>query len=367
MQQNQNKFAHFGIQQGYAIHGDFALLNAELALPTESSDWSLQLWACDAPAATAEVDGVMVAEAPVDVAAIDADGRGIVNTRVPARLPVSGRDYAMVMALARRDADGLSHIHAVSNFDNRQWVEGPCLQGAVGYAIDGENINLSVDAVHNPRQGNVSGTLALELWAFSAPYDGRSHKDGQHVGAWNSLVWRDITSHLGVSGTTPFHPPQGGRWHMALLLREWTAMGYVTRDFRTFDVVYERAAEVVAAPAAVEPVAVAVSSVAAKPVAVPAPAHVAAPAPVVAKAAVAVAVPASAPAPVAPKAPVAVKDVRVSVQTASVDELASVPGLNKKIAQEIVRSRPFKSLDDLAAVRGIGDKTLRKLRSSLKV
>jgi DNA uptake protein ComE-like DNA-binding protein len=57
--------------------------------------------------------------------------------------------------------------------------------------------------------------------------------------------------------------------------------------------------------------------------------------------------------------------VRVSVQNASLDELASVPGLNKKLAAAIVRARPFASLDDLRHVRGIGDKMLQQLRVSL--
>jgi len=65
------------------------------------------------------------------------------------------------------------------------------------------------------------------------------------------------------------------------------------------------------------------------------------------------------------EAPRASTAVRVSVQTASVDELAGVPGLNKKLAAAIVRARPFNSLDDLRQVRGIGDKMLQQLRSSL--
>jgi competence protein ComEA len=55
----------------------------------------------------------------------------------------------------------------------------------------------------------------------------------------------------------------------------------------------------------------------------------------------------------------------VSIQHATVDQLAAVPGLNRKLAQEIVKARPFKRFDDLTRVRGVGDKTLRKLRSVL--
>ena len=56
---------------------------------------------------------------------------------------------------------------------------------------------------------------------------------------------------------------------------------------------------------------------------------------------------------------------RVSVQTASVDELASIEGLNKKLAQAIVKARPFQTLEDVVKVRGIGEKMLQRLRDQL--
>lgn len=37
-------------------------------------------------------------------------------------------------------------------------------------------------------------------------------------------------------------------------------------------------------------------------------------------------------------------------------------GLNLKIAEEIVRARPFASLEDLVRVRGIGAKTVARLK-----
>jgi DNA uptake protein ComE-like DNA-binding protein len=313
MQENHSKMAHFGIHQAYALHGDFAELSAELALPTLNETWALQLWACDAPAATGELDGVMVAEASVDVGAVDAQGKGFVSTQVPATLPVSGRDYAMVMALARRDANGLAHIHAISNFQQRQWVEGPRLNGGVGYSIEGETVRLSVDSVHNPRVGNVSGTLALELWAVSKPFDGREQKDAQKLAGLELTCLAGQSSHTGIVGSVPFRAPARGCFHVVLVLREWTAMGYVTRDYRTFDLMYQHGSE---------------------------------PAPVVVSKGIGAA--------------------RVCIHTATVDDLAAVPGLTKRLAQEIVRNRPFKSLDELLRVRGIGDKTLRKLRALLK-
>jgi competence protein ComEA len=53
------------------------------------------------------------------------------------------------------------------------------------------------------------------------------------------------------------------------------------------------------------------------------------------------------------------------VQHATLDVLAAVPGLSRKLAQEIIKARPYRRLEDLTRVRGIGDKTLRKLRAVL--
>jgi competence ComEA-like helix-hairpin-helix protein len=106
----------------------------------------------------------------------------------------------------------------------------------------------------------------------------------------------------------PFSSPAAGEWRLTLLLREWTERGYQTRDYCNFPVPYRAEPRL------------------------------------------------------AIKAP-----KRVSVSEASVEELAAVDGLNVKLAQAIVRARPFASLKDLMRVRGIGEKMLQKLRAQLTV
>jgi competence ComEA-like helix-hairpin-helix protein len=120
------------------------------------------------------------------------------------------------------------------------------------------------------------------------------------------------------------------------------------------------AAPVVSAPAAVVAVIDAPAARVTAPI-VSAPAVVAAA--VGAPAAVVAAV-------VAPRAVVAAtsgRAARVSIQTASVEELARVKGLTMQVAKEIVKARPFTSLEDLVKVRGIGRKSLDKLRSLLSL
>jgi len=210
-------------------------------------------------------------------------------------------------------------------------------------------------------------------------------------------------------------------------LREWTLeSGNITRDYRSFDAIYEQAAAEPAATVAPQPsaatmaaeklrlikpappenaaaaapvVAAAPTAAAAArapaapapvtvaaPVAVAAPLAVAAPAPMAAKAAVAaparaaasVAAPAAAAAAVSDAAPAAASAAAaptaagtrsrlVSIQTGSLDELSRLPGLGLGIAKEIVKSRPYTSVDALVDVRGVGEKTLRRIKRLIKL
>jgi competence protein ComEA len=62
---------------------------------------------------------------------------------------------------------------------------------------------------------------------------------------------------------------------------------------------------------------------------------------------------------------------QVDINTASVEELMTVPGIGQVIAQRIVEFRdkngPYKSIDDLLKVQGIGEKSLARIREHLSV
>jgi len=52
----------------------------------------------------------------------------------------------------------------------------------------------------------------------------------------------------------------------------------------------------------------------------------------------------------------------VDINTASRDELMQIPGVGEVTATAIIEERPFANVDDLLKVRGIGPKTLEKLK-----
>ena len=62
---------------------------------------------------------------------------------------------------------------------------------------------------------------------------------------------------------------------------------------------------------------------------------------------------------------------KVDINTANVDELASLSGIGKVKAEAIVAYRTangkFKTAEDLTKVKGIGDKTVEKIKGELTV
>lgn len=62
---------------------------------------------------------------------------------------------------------------------------------------------------------------------------------------------------------------------------------------------------------------------------------------------------------------------QLNLNSATADQLQTLPGVGPSTAQKIIDSRaaegPFRSVDDLTRVSGIGEKTLEKLRSRVTV
>jgi competence protein ComEA len=71
------------------------------------------------------------------------------------------------------------------------------------------------------------------------------------------------------------------------------------------------------------------------------------------------------------QAPSETGEALVNVNTATIDQLESLPGIGPTLAQRIVDYReghgPFRSVDELLNVSGIGDQTLAELRPKVTV
>jgi competence protein ComEA len=64
-------------------------------------------------------------------------------------------------------------------------------------------------------------------------------------------------------------------------------------------------------------------------------------------------------------------DIKININTASAEELDSLPGIGPAFAQRIIEYRdtngPFKSIEDITLVSGIGDATFAKIRDLITV
>lgn len=335
-----------GSNHGYAFDGDNVRLDAELLIgnpeAAAAQDWALQLWACDAPFDGVAIRGTKVAELPVA-------NQAWISALTPAFPPAGRAEHAMVLVLASGKDGSFDQVNDYANFPQTEIFVQPRLTGTTGFSLAEDSVTLNVDAIDNPRGAdNLSGSLSLELWAYAD-----SKPQGIQLAAANlgSLAGQNSWYELAIDA--PLIAKPAGTWNIALLLREWTNAGYVTRDFANFALPVSWAAE--AAPEA-KPAAVA--KPAAKPAAAPKAAVAKAVAPKAAE-------PKAAAAKAAPK--VAAAPASVSVNKASEAELAAVKSLPKAVAAAIVAARPFKTLDELVKVKGMGVKMLDKLKGSLSL
>jgi len=62
---------------------------------------------------------------------------------------------------------------------------------------------------------------------------------------------------------------------------------------------------------------------------------------------------------------------KVNINTAGVDELVALPGIGRAYAERIIEYRqkngPFKKVEDILNVRGIGEKTFERIRDRLTI
>lgn len=277
----------------------------------------------------------------------------------------------------------MSYQPSVMNVQQTRDIQ---LNGNSGYQINGNRVVITIDQISSIRsQDNLSGTLAVELWALAQPYQGTQFNGVCLAATEIGELYGDHflpQCHYDLV----FNQPPAGAWNLCLMLREWDNGAFVTRDYINFPALYV----VEAAPqsrsnvrvtredsnnvinvafsekneAAVD-VPKGMDEVIAKK---PAAKTAAAKADTVKAAAVKAEAAQKKPAATnTPAAKATTADARVSINNASLRDLEAIKGVSKKLARAIVDGRPYKQLEDLLNVKGMGKKLLDKIRTLLKV
>ena len=339
--------ARFAGTQGYRLEGDKAHLNADVRLDDVAradADWALQLWACEGGKGDG-LEGIKVAELPVG--SLPAAAAASVEGWAVALPPAGQESRTMVLALASGQAGLFDCIHDLAVFPAPERFCQPSLRGAVGYRFEAAEVELSVDAVTNPRDAvNLSGSLSLELWALPRAYQGGAF-EGFCIAGGELGCLAGQASRENLRLNLPAAPLPPGTWQMVLMLREWTPAGFVTRDYANFSGPVGVAEPSPAAKTTEEAVSAAV-----EPSVPPTPQQ-------------APKTPARRAEPAMQKAAVAAEPVRVSINRATAAELAAVKGLGRSVAAAIVAARPYASLEEVVRAKGMGPKLLEKLREGL--
>jgi len=314
-----------GANHGYCLDGDFVHLNADVSLAeadlADGTHWALQLWASPGGFDGRGLTGVKVAE----LALQPTPGNFNVAACVTALPPAGCTAQIMAMALVGQRVDGSVQVRDLSVYATPQTFFQPFLLGDVSCRVADGVAEIAIERIASPRSpDNLSGTLALEVWALDAPYQGGAWQ-GQPVA---SVVLGQLSGGSAWADCRYSVPAANAGGALTLMLREWTPAGYLTRDYRNL------------AAAVVEPLKVEVKEAA--------------------KAGKGATKKAGAGKPAEKTGP-------VSVNTASAAELAAVKGISKALAEAIVAARPYARLDDLLRAKGIGAKLLEKVGKLLTI
>ena len=254
------------------------------------------------------------------------------------------------------------------------------LNGSASYRIDGQQVVIAIPYLSNNRNNfALTGTLSVELWALTAPYQGGDFS-GQALAGTQIGELLDQHCLQNCEYRLNFAVPQAGEWSLCLMLREWNGTAFETRDFINFSLPYlvetktpvsrsedgkvidvdftgRKAPETDTAEAKVEAKTETKTEAKAEVNKEETVAKTAEPA----KAAQ----PAKAAA--TKTAEVKADAQSVSINEATLQELEQVKGLNKKLAGVIYNSRPYKKLEDLLNLKGMGPKLLKKIQKYLSI
>ncbi|MEI6714241.1 MAG: helix-hairpin-helix domain-containing protein [Verrucomicrobiota bacterium] len=350
------KIASLGHSHGYRFESDSVTLNASFdALPSADSGrtWSLRLLATPGIPTNAEdlQNAHLITEVPLPPMS---ELTGAVDNfeSVSGALTPAGRGaHVITLALLSHQNGGASEFHDFSTYAHSETFAHPRFCDTVGITLNEDTVTLSLDCIENPRaSGNTSGTLSVEVWATATPYTGGRFTGEPVAGA---ILGNLEAGQIWTPGTFTLHAerPSTEAKHLVVMLREWNGAAFVSRDYLTFDAPTPSASPCTTDEKAHAPVAPSAEAIEASPVVSetkPAASEIK---PTVSEA----------------KSSEDEQDSRISINTATAEVLNRIAGLNKTLVATILKKRPFKTLTDLAKVKGIGTKTFDKIKALVKL
>lgn len=264
------------------------------------------------------------------------------------------------------------------------------ITGQCGYRINGKHVSINVEEIANQRDAdNLSGSLALELWALPRPYNG-AHFTGVALASTQldevqgQYCLRDCLYEL------DFQPPPAGTWTVVLMLREWDNDAFITRDYVNFSTPYLVVGREEYKPSIVRkekdnvisvsfrdmPEATADNSITKinsekkpeentgeNPETMQQLASEELDCPV-ASAETYGSIELLA---VDESSKEKAASHKLSLNTAMFSELAALKGVSRALAKSIYDSRPYKTLDDLLSVKGIGKKMFERIKGKIEL
>lgn len=223
--------ARLGSSHGYRLDGDVVFLNASfIASPAADAgrSWRLRLVAGDV------LSGHVVAEAALPPLSELTGAVENFEVCAAATPPAARGFHTLSLVLVSRDASGAETIHDSVSYAASQAFAQPRLCGPVGLWFENDSeLVLDLDRVSNPRaDGNLSGTLSVEVWAMDNAYAGGDFAGQPVAGAILGALAAGETWHPGALHLRASRPAAAA--HLVVMLREWNGSAYATRDFVTF-------------------------------------------------------------------------------------------------------------------------------------
>src|SRR5689334_11072551 len=107
------------------------------------------------------------------------------------------------------------------------------LVGSWQFSQSGSTVVLSADRIQNNSAGGQSGSLRMELWAFSHPFNGTA--SGYEVTGFDLGQLSGGAALTNVSsGSIAFVVPPSGLYYFSMLLREYNGTAYQTDSYYNY-------------------------------------------------------------------------------------------------------------------------------------